>query len=163
MRLITPPATPADLPDLITQFNAEIIQGHREAFQALREIMAEAAALSTPSSEASPADDTPETRAAANAATRRLSLRLRAATAILRVKPINEPEHSADQKLMNATDARPGAERATAGHPSARKAPPQWRGRKEASPGDSQDSEIDAGDLNDATAAAPAPPAFPNL
>jgi hypothetical protein len=163
MRLISPPVATASLPDLIIRFNAEIIQGHREAFQALREIMAEAAALATPPSEASPADGTPQARAAANAVTRRLSLRLKAATAILRVKPIKDAEESVAARVEKVGAARSGAECANAGSPSTREASSGLRERKEASRTDSQDSDSDTRALQDPHTAAFASTAFPDL
>lgn len=75
----------------IMSFNTELAQAQRDALKALREVMAETADPAEDDNTRLDDDDL-QTRAARF---RRLSLRLRAATAILRVKPITDPHSPA--------------------------------------------------------------------
>lgn len=86
---------------LTADFNADLIQAQREALKALRQVMAETADPAADDN-AQLDDDDLQTRAARF---RRLSLRLRAATAILRVKPLADASPDAPATAPPGTHA----------------------------------------------------------
>ena len=91
------------------EFNAEIIQGHREAFQALREILADAAAI--PDFRGSIVS--PDCRRQIADTTRRLGLRLRTAVAMLRTRPV-KPTAESTADRTGSTRPHPHASTSTA-------------------------------------------------
>jgi hypothetical protein len=84
-------APAATLTDAAAQFTDEILQGHREAFAALRQILSTALTAATAKLDSSQSPALPPAQA------RTLGLALRAAMAILRKKP-PEPDDREDTK-----------------------------------------------------------------
>jgi hypothetical protein len=84
----------------LSTYSDELLQAHREAFQALRQIMADAL-LTSREPPTSPAE-----AARQRTLTQRLSLRLRAALALLRVRPpaatASRPAHDATLQALAA-------------------------------------------------------------
>jgi hypothetical protein len=82
-------------PDILQLFADEIVAGHRDAYQALREVLSETAAprnRTTPSTDQQDASDpAPQPAPGELTTAQRLALRLRAAIAMLRVRPPGEP------------------------------------------------------------------------
>ncbi|MFT3685072.1 MAG: hypothetical protein QM783_09130 [Phycisphaerales bacterium] len=81
--------------DAAAQFTAEIMEGHREAFAALRQIVAAAVNAVIPRPDgAAPGLSPPQARA--------LSIALKAAMAVLRTKPPETEDDEEDQKPFRA-------------------------------------------------------------